>query len=176
MSVKYFIFVFAKQKETINDIYIRHTSDYRPRHPEITGIVPFNSPYCQFQGLHKRGNRRLGFMRRQHRTLERLLAKNDFIGALDRQGNIIGFSSMDCNGHLHSMFVHKNWQGCGVATQLLSEVEKVAQKYGVDKIHSEVSITARSFFEQHGYRTMKEQKQKANQLFLTNYKMEKVLK
>ena len=105
-----------------------------------------------------------------------LLAKNDFIGALDRQGNIIGFSSMDCNGHLHSMFVHKNWQGCGVATQLLSEVEKVAQKYGVDKIHSEVSITARSFFEQHGYRTMKEQKQKANQLFLTNYKMEKVLK
>ena len=105
-----------------------------------------------------------------------LLAKNDFIGALDRQGNIIGFSSMDCNGHLHSMFVHKNWQGCGVATQLLSEVEKVAQKYGVDKIHSEVSITARSFFEQHGYRTMKEQKQKANHLFLTNYKMEKVLK
>lgn len=105
-----------------------------------------------------------------------LLAKNDYIGALDGQGNIIGFSSMDSDGHLHSMFVHENWQGCGVATRLLSEVEKMAQKYGVGKIHTEVSITARSFFEEHGYRTMKEQKQKANQLFLTNYKMEKVLK
>lgn len=105
-----------------------------------------------------------------------LLAKNDYIGALDGQGNIIGFFSMDSDGHLHSMFVHENWQGCGVATRLLSEVEKMAQKYGVGKIHTEVSITARSFFEEHGYRTMKEQKQKANQLFLTNYKMEKVLK
>ena len=105
-----------------------------------------------------------------------LLAKNDYIGALDGQGNIIGFSSMDSDGHLHSMFVHENWQGRGVATRLLSEVEKMAQKYGVGKIHTEVSITARSFFEKHGYKTMKKQKQKANQLFLTNYKMEKVLK
>ena len=105
-----------------------------------------------------------------------LFAKNDYIGALDGQGNIIGFSSMDSDGHLHSMFVHENWQGRGVATRLLSEVEKMAQKYGVGKIHTEVSITARSFFEKHGYKTMKKQKQKANQLFLTNYKMEKVLK
>ena len=107
---------------------------------------------------------------------EELLAKNDCIDALNRQGNIIGFFSMDSDGHLHSMFVHENWQGRGVATRLLSEVEKMAQKYGVGKIHTEVSVTARSFFEEHGYRTMKEQKQKANQLFLTNYKMEKVLK
>ncbi len=105
-----------------------------------------------------------------------LFAKNDYIGALDGQGNIIGFSSMDSDGHLHSMFVHENWQGRGVATRLLSEVEKMAQKYGVGKIHTEVSITARSFFEKHGYKTMKKQKQKANQLFLTNFKMEKVLK
>ena len=105
-----------------------------------------------------------------------LFAKNDYIGALDGQGNIIGFSSMDSDGHLHSMFVHENWQRHGVATRLLSEVEKMAQKYGVGKIHTEVSITAHSFFEEHGYRTIKEQKQKANQLFLTNYKMEKVLK
>ena len=35
------------------------------------------------------------------------------------------------------MFVHENWQRRGVATRLLSEVEK---------IHTEVSITARSFF------------------------------
>lgn len=102
-----------------------------------------------------------------------LLAKNDYIGALDGQGGIVGFSSMNAEGYLHSMFVHKDWQGRGVATLLLSEVEKIARRYGVHKISVEVSVTARPFFEKHGYKVVKEQKAKANRLYLTNYVMEK---
>ena len=86
-----------------------------------------------------------------------LLAKNDYIGALDGQGGIVGFSSMNAEGYLHSMFVHKDWQGKGVATLLLSEVEKIARRYGVHKISVEVSVTARPFFEKHGYKVVKEQ-------------------
>ena len=104
-----------------------------------------------------------------------LLAKNDYIGALDGQGRIVGFSSMNTEGYLHSMFVHKDWQGRGVATLLLSEVEKMARGYGVHKISVEVSITARPFFEKRGYKVMKEQKARANRLYLTNYVMEKTL-
>ena len=63
-----------------------------------------------------------------------LFAKNNYIGALDGKGNIIGFSSMNTDGYLHSMFVHKDWQGKGVATLLLSEVEKIALGYEVHKI------------------------------------------
>ena len=37
-----------------------------------------------------------------------LLAKNNYIGALDEQGGIVGFSSMNAEGYLHSMFVHKD--------------------------------------------------------------------
>ena len=102
-----------------------------------------------------------------------LLAKNNYIGALDGQGGIVGFSSMNAEGYLHSMFVHKDWQGKGVATLLLSEVEKIALRYGVHKISVEVSVTARPFFEKHGYKVVKEQKAKANRLYLTNYVMEK---
>ena len=102
-----------------------------------------------------------------------LLAKNNYIGALDGQGGIVGFSSMNAEGYLHSMFVHKDWQGRGVATLLLSEVEKIARRYGVHKISVEVSVTARPFFEKHGYKVVKEQKAKANRLYLTNYIMEK---
>ena len=102
-----------------------------------------------------------------------LLAKNDYIGALDGQGGIVGFSSMNAEGYLHSMFVHKDWQGKGVATLLLSEVEKIARRYGVHKISVEVSVTARPFFEKHGYKVVKEQKANANRLYLTNYVMEK---
>ena len=104
-----------------------------------------------------------------------LLAKNDYVGAIDGQGKIIGFSSMNAEGYLHSMFVHKDQQGKGVATLLLSEVEKIARKYDVHKINVEASITARPFFEKHGYKVVKEQKAKANRLWLTNYVMEKAL-
>ena len=105
----------------------------------------------------------------------RLLAGNAFVGAFDAQGRLVGFSSMNAGGHLHSMFVHKDSQGRGVATLLLSEVEKVARGYGVRRIGAEVSVTARPFFEAHGYSVVKEQKAKACRLCLTNYVMEKVL-
>ena len=104
-----------------------------------------------------------------------LLAKNDYIGALDEQGSVIGFASMNAEGYLHSMFVHKDWQHKGVASLLLSEVEKMAHRYGVHKISTEASITACPFFKKRGYRAVKEQKAKANRLWLTNYVMEKTL-
>ena len=45
---------------------------------------------------------------------------------------------MNKDGYLHSMFVHKDYQCKGVATQLLSEVEKW-QKMGVkNNIRSEL--------------------------------------
>ena len=68
-----------------------------------------------------------------------------------------------------------DWQGKGVATLLLSEVEKMARRYEVHKINVEVSITARPFFEKRGYKVVKEQKARANRLWLTNYVMEKAI-
>lgn len=102
-----------------------------------------------------------------------LLSENTFIAAIDVCGKIIGFSSMNANGHLHSMFVHKDWQNKRVATVLLSEVENLAAKYGVAEIISEVSITARPFFEKRGYEVVKTQKRRANRLELTNFVMRK---
>ncbi len=104
-----------------------------------------------------------------------LFAKNNYIGVLDKQGRIAGFASINPEGYLHSMFVHKDWQGKGVATLLLSEVEKMARRYGVHKMSVEASITARPFFEKRGYKVVKEQKAKANRLYLTNYVMEKAV-
>ena len=104
-----------------------------------------------------------------------ILFNNQFIGAFDKQDNLIGYSSMNKRGYMHSMFVHPDWQGKGIATLLLSEVEKIARQYEVIDITSEVSKTARPFFEHKGYVVECEQKQQANRLKLTNYKMKKVL-
>lgn len=100
-----------------------------------------------------------------------LLSQNCYIGAFDERDRMAGFSSMNKKGYLHSMFVHKNMQEKGVATQLLEEVEKMAVAYGVTEITSEVSLTARPFFERKGYKVVKSQKCRANKLELTNFVM-----
>ena len=78
-------------------------------------------------------------------------------------------------GYLHSMFVHKDFQGKGIATILLNEIERYATARGIMRITSEVSLTARPFFEKRGYIVEVEQKRKANQLYLTNFWMAKRL-
>jgi putative acetyltransferase len=96
-----------------------------------------------------------------------------FIVATNRQAQIVGFSSITTQGYLHSMFVHKDFQGKGIATMLLNEIEQHATATGIKRITSEVSLTARPFFEKRGYIVEKEQKRKANQLSLTNFWMAK---
>lgn len=98
-----------------------------------------------------------------------------FIVAVDQLSQIVGFSSITPRGYLHSMFVHKDFQGKGVATILLKEIERYAVSVGITRITSEVSITARPFFEKRGYMVEVEQKRRANQLCLTNYWMAKEL-
>ena len=81
------------------------------------------------------------------------------------------------NGSAHTH--RRNYCICrqhqGIASLLLAEVEKMAREYGVHKIGVEASITALPFFEKYGYKTVREQKAKANRLYLTNYVMEKRL-
>lgn len=98
-----------------------------------------------------------------------------FIMAVNQLSQIVGFSSITSQGYLHSMFVHKNFQGKGIATLLLKEIERHAIATGIMRITSEVSITARPFFEKWGYTAEVEQKRRANQLCLTNYWMSKGL-
>lgn len=107
--------------------------------------------------------------------LKELLSYNQFVGAFDEHDALVGFASMNKDGYLHSMFVHKDFQRKGIATLLLSEVEQIAEQYGVTQITSEVSLTARIFFEKKGYEVVKAQKYRTNKLELTNFVMRKIL-
>lgn len=99
-----------------------------------------------------------------------------FIIALNETNQAIGFASLRKDGYLHSMFVHAKFQQKGVATFLLSEIEKYAINHQIEIITSEVSLTAKSFFESKGYYIQYEQKRLANQLCLTNFVMKKHLR
>lgn len=106
---------------------------------------------------------------------EGMIETHYFIVALNQQLQIVGFSSITPQGYLHSMYIHKDFQNEGVATLLLEEIERYAAVRQIVRITSEVSITARPFFEKRGYQVEVEQKCKANQLTMTNFVMAKGL-
>ena len=107
--------------------------------------------------------------------IREMIKTHYFIVAVNPELQIVGFSSITPQGYLHNMFVHKDFQGKGIATILLNEIERYVTSIGIVRITSEVSITARPFFEKRGYIVVEEQKRRANQLSLTNYWMAKDL-
>ncbi|MGN0416243.1 MAG: GNAT family N-acetyltransferase [Agathobacter sp.] len=83
---------------------------------------------------------------------------------------IVGFGDIDKTGYLDRLFVHKDYQGQGIASAICDELE---QRIHANKIMAHASITAKTFFEQRGYRVMKRQQVIRNGISLTNYVMEK---
>lgn len=94
--------------------------------------------------------------------------RNYTLVALD--GNLlVGFGDIDKTGYLDRLYVHKDFQGRGVATSLCNALERAV----VGNIVVHASITARPFFEHRGYIVKKEQQIERQGILLTNYVMEK---
>ena len=89
---------------------------------------------------------------------------------------IVGFASLANDGYLDFMFVHKDFQNQGIASQLLSELEKKAIEQNNQEIYSEVSITAKTFFEKRGFCVKQKQMKKSRERELENYYMIKEMK
>ncbi len=72
------------------------------------------------------------------------------------------------------MFVHPEFQGLGVATQLLCRVEEEALRLGFRRIYTEASRTARPFFERNGFSVITGQIVEKRGHALENFLMEKL--
>lgn len=83
---------------------------------------------------------------------------------------IVGFGDIDKTGYLDRLYVHKDYQRQGIASAICDELE---QRANANKIITHASITAKTFFEQRGYRVIKGQQVIRNGISLTNYVMEK---
>ncbi|KOM98471.1 acetyltransferase [Clostridium botulinum] len=88
---------------------------------------------------------------------------------------IIGFGDLDATGHLDTLYVHKDYQGIGVATTIANELENYAQENHISIVTTNASITAKPFFKRQGYEVVKEQFIERNGQFLKNFIMKKVL-
>lgn len=86
---------------------------------------------------------------------------------------VVGFAEFEPNGHIDCFYCHHEWIGKGVGSTLMNEILTRAKNYNIDRIFSEVSITARPFFEKQGFVTLSERKIVRKGIELTNYKMER---
>jgi len=87
-----------------------------------------------------------------------------------RNGILVGFGDIDQTGYLDRLFIHKDFQRQGIATELCDALESMVPN---QKIWTEASVTAKPFFENRGYRVIRTQWVERHGVLLMNYVMEK---
>lgn len=92
-----------------------------------------------------------------------------------KDDQIVGFADVTKKGYLDRIYVHKDFQGEGIATALLQRLEEEAVKQALTYVHTDASITARPFFEAQGYRLISEQVVERKGVSMVNYRMMKNL-
>ena len=89
-------------------------------------------------------------------------------------GEIVGYADLQASGLIDHFFCHHEYQGKGVGRFLMEHAFKLSKSQGISKLHSEVSITARPFYEKFGFKVIKEQIVEVRGQKLRNYVMEKL--
>lgn len=92
------------------------------------------------------------------------------------QDQIVGFGTLKNGNYIDFFYIHKDFQRRGIANKLLTELELEAKNQHTKIITSDISITAKPFFEKKGFVVKTEQRNIRLGVELINYKMEKQLK
>jgi putative acetyltransferase len=88
---------------------------------------------------------------------------------------IAGFGELEPNGHIDCFYCHKNYQRCGIGSEIYRAIEAKAVELSVSRLFTEASITAKSFFQRMGFSVVKEQEVTHRGEIFINYAMEKFL-
>jgi putative acetyltransferase len=96
-----------------------------------------------------------------------------FIAELNEK--IVGFSTLKNFEYIDLLYVDKDFQKQGVALNLFNVMEKTVIQNKRTELTSDVSITAKPFFEKIGFKTIEKQTVIRDNIGLLNYKMVKSL-
>jgi putative acetyltransferase len=84
------------------------------------------------------------------------MIEEQFFYVAELNNQITGFASVTKDGYIDVLYVHKNFQGKGIASQLLKKLEQKAFELDLPKIYTDSSITAKPFFLSKGFAIEKE--------------------
>ena len=96
-----------------------------------------------------------------------------FVLVAQIRNEIVGFITLDNGNYIDLLYVHKSHQRKGIADILYKKIENEARRLIQPFLNSNVSKTARPFFEKVGFEVIKTQTVLRQNVELTNYKMEK---
>lgn len=94
----------------------------------------------------------------------------------EESGEVVAFAELEEDGHLDMFYCRKDAVRRGVGSLLYKEIEAQAREQNLEHITTEASITARPFFERHGFHVVREQKYPVRGIEMTNFVMDKSLR
>lgn len=105
---------------------------------------------------------------------ENRIAEHYFIVA-ENESTLVGFAYLTNGNYFDGLFVHKAYQGFGIASTLLKHIEQKVIENKHTSIHSDVSITALPFFKKYNYVVERKQQKEFKDLIFENYIVSKTL-
>lgn len=88
---------------------------------------------------------------------------------------VVGFVGYEDEGHIDTLYVCPDHARQGVASRLLANILDRSIRNGLTRLYSEVSITARPFFEAHGFEVVAPQTVERDGVSFLNFRMQKIL-
>ncbi|MFA0442963.1 GNAT family N-acetyltransferase [Vibrio sp. 10N.286.49.C2] len=101
----------------------------------------------------------------------RMNGLNPFVAEID--GIVVGYTDLQSDGLIDHFFCHHEYQGMGVGKTLMNHVLAVGRERGISRFYSEVSITAKPFYEHFGFKVVQAQEMEVRGQKLRNFVMEK---
>ncbi|RAJ02561.1 putative acetyltransferase [Chitinophaga skermanii] len=107
--------------------------------------------------------------------MEKRIGKQFFFVAEVEQ-EMAGLGSIDSNGEIDLLYVSAAHQTQGIGKALYTKLHDIARKLMLKELTSNVSITAKPFFEKLGFEVVAEQVVDLKGTTLNNYKMRRSMK
>lgn len=102
---------------------------------------------------------------------KRMMDIEPFIAEID--GTIVGYADLQNDGLIDHFFCHHEYQRQGVGRALMEHILDAGAKKKIKLYFSQVSITAKPFFESFGFVVVKQQLVEVRGQQLTNFYMQK---
>jgi len=105
--------------------------------------------------------------------IARIRRNNPFVAEIG--GRTVGFADVQDDGLIDQFFVEANYAGMGVGSALMNQLHLNARERGIANLHSQVSLTAQSFFERYGFTIVRRQQVDVRGVKLDNAMMAKAV-
>ena len=91
----------------------------------------------------------------------------------EKDGTIVGYADLQADGLIDHFFCHYAQQREGIGSALMTHIFSVGKERKITHYYSQVSITAKPFFEHFGFKVVQQQLLEIRGQELTNYHMQK---